>query len=88
MVRGAPQLQGRELLELARTWFGMCWPGNPRTIGIKVLYAESCATNAATVKLAELFVTMANGLEVFYEQYDHNYRWRENTSVHPRDHMS
>ena len=33
IIRAAPQLQERELLEMVRTWFGMGWPGNPCVIG-------------------------------------------------------
>ena len=37
-IQGLPEFQERELFQLTGTGFGMCRPGNPLIIGVKVIY--------------------------------------------------
>ena len=79
-VKCLPEMQEKELLEMLLSWFGVLWIGNPFILGVKILYEETdnngcvstgtAALRFATVELAEQFVQMFNGLEVFYEQYE------------------
>ena len=80
-AQGLPELQEKELLEMICTWFGMCWPGNPLFISVKVLHETSRSNRGkiangtmsvrfATQELAEHFLKIADGLEVLYLQYD------------------
>ena len=78
-VKHLPDIQEREMLEMLLSWFGMVWIGNPFILGVKILYEDTAnhggistgtaALRFVTVELADMFVKMVNGLEIFYEQY-------------------
>ena len=79
-VRRLPEVQEKELLNMLLSWFGMVWLGNPLILGVKVLYDETdnngcvasgtAALRFASQELANEYVNIINGLEVYYEQYE------------------
>ena len=63
------------------TWFGVLWPGNPFVLAISILTRKVqnnhtglnsglVAMRFATVELAELFIKLFDGLQIYYMQYD------------------